>query len=344
MTPWVYVSVASALLPLAAAPLYTLTDLGVGYRPSAINANRVVAGTHRDAGGTERGFAWQSGLFSLVGEGTRVFDIDDDGRMAGVTLDGSGNTTATVWTGGDTASAVGGTGSSATALTPGGGPAAGSAGGRAAVFPGTLGVTGEWSAAYDVNGSGVAVGTTRLANGSFRAFRYRPEAGAMLLPLLGGSSNYGIAVNEAGQIAGNATTATGHLEAFLWDSGTLRGLGTLGGSASAAAGLNGAATVVGWSTNARGEQRAFAWLNGVMVDLNGLIGTEGWRLVEATAVSSRGQIAGVGFFGGEMRGFLLDPSFDPQQEPPVANPEPATISMILVGGILFVAGARGRRR
>jgi len=47
--------------------------------------------------------------------------------------------------------------------------------------------------------------------------------------LPGGSTSSATAVNNAGQVAGSADTASGETHAFLWSRGTITDLGTLPG-------------------------------------------------------------------------------------------------------------------
>jgi hypothetical protein len=53
---------------------------------------------------------------------------------------------------------------------------------------------------------------------------------------------------------------------------------------------------------------AFAWTqSGGMKDLNTLISSPGWVLLEARAINAKGQIAGLGTLNGVARGFVLTP-------------------------------------
>ncbi len=58
------------------------------------------------------------------------------------------------------------------------------------------------------------------------------------LPTLGGELILAGAINDAGQVAGYSSVATGERHAFLWDNGVMTDLGTLNGANSTAAAIN----------------------------------------------------------------------------------------------------------
>src|SRR5688572_31374544 len=129
---------------------------------------------------------------------------------------------------------------------------------------------------------------------------------------LGGAVNRGMAINEAGVVAGWSTLADGSRRAALWRSTSPHDLGTLGGPGSSSMvpwpGLNDAAMVVGIShtdeVDPLGEQwsceeggflpetnrvcRGFVWETGVMRELPTLGGVHGF----AAGVNHRGEIVG----------------------------------------------------
>jgi probable HAF family extracellular repeat protein len=72
------------------------------------------------------------------------------------------------------------------------------------------------------------------------------------LGTLGGAESNALAINDAGQLAGAAETATGAWHAVLWAGGAPTDLGTLGGSRSAALALNNAGQVAGWAATGLG--------------------------------------------------------------------------------------------
>ena len=47
---------------------------------------------------------------------------------------------------------------------------------------------------------------------------------------LGGAYSYGLGIKDAGEIVGSAQTSQGFMNAFVWNGGKLKDLGTLGGS------------------------------------------------------------------------------------------------------------------
>ena len=93
-------------------------------------------------------------------------------------------------------------------------------------------------------------------------------------------------INAAGQVAGTRRLADRD-EAFLYDHGTVIGLGGLGKGPSYARAINDAGWVVG-AAWIRDEKHAFLWKDGVMHDL----GTLGGKYAEATAINAQGHVAG----------------------------------------------------
>jgi probable HAF family extracellular repeat protein len=96
------------------------------------------------------------------------------------------------------------------------------------------------------------------------------------------------AINNKGQVIGNGANA------FIWQNGVFRNLGSLGGGFSSPNALNEAGQVVGESYTSAGDAHAFLWQNGVMRDL-GTLGApfqSGQVRSTATGVNAIGQIVG----------------------------------------------------
>jgi len=98
---------------------------------------------------------------------------------------------------------------------------------------------------------------------------------------LGGRQSAAMAINARGQVVGWADR--GLAEAFLWENGVMRGLGSLGGESEALA-INNAVQIVGESGG-----RATFWENGVMRDLGSL---EGYPASGAWDINQAGVVVG----------------------------------------------------
>ena len=112
--------------------------------------------------------------------------------------------------------------------------------------------------------------------------------------LPGGTTSFAFAINNRGQVVGEATTASGATHAFLFDDGVMVDLGTLpGGTFSTAAAINDRGQVVGTSSTANtanlSRDHAFLFENGVMVDLGTLPGGD---VSEALGINNHGEIVG----------------------------------------------------
>jgi probable HAF family extracellular repeat protein len=283
-----------------------LGTLGGGWSVArAINSAGQVVGYGQQADGTFAAFSWENGVMTslapVTGNYSRAYGINDFGEVAG-------------WS----ESAFVGDASGVTLLGS---------------FPG-----GGQSFAFAITSQGLVTGDAYLADGSsdYHAFSWSPGGNLLDLGTLsGGAHSTGFGVNSAGQIVGHSDTGVStDWRAVLWSNGDLLDLGTLGGASAEAFGINSSGQIVGWADNADGNQTAFLYQNGQMLDLNHLIepGT-GWYLTEATAVNDSGQIAGVGYYNGQQRGFVLQ-----------HLPLPSSILLLGSGIALLVAGHRRSRR
>lgn len=152
--------------------------------------------------------------------------------------------------------------------------------------------SGPTSSATALNNSAEVTGTS-VVSFSPRAFVYfegttSPIGGG------GGTSTYGLAINDPGQIAGQYRTGLDKTQPFVYRDGTLTPLGNLGGTSGnafygQANGINTAGMVVGESSTANLEIHAFLYS-----DESGMtgLGTLGGTYSRATAINSSGQIIG----------------------------------------------------
>ena len=108
------------------------------------------------------------------------------------------------------------------------------------------------------------------------------------LGTLGGEASYASAINDAGQVVGEADTRTNGCQAFLWEDGQMRALDIGDAISSSASDINAAGHVVGTISRPDGTVRAVLWEGGRMTDL----GTLGGESAEAAAINDAGQVVG----------------------------------------------------
>lgn len=155
------------------------------------------------------------------------------------------------------------------------------------------------------------VGPYEGPEAAIHAFVYKCEE-MIDLGTLGGRYSVAEAINEQGQIVGQASTPElRYNRAFLVDRGVMRNLGNLpGGNYSSANDINDHGQVVGFSIvyEPREGQKAFIWSLGKMRDLNRLIDpASGWLLISADGINNSGQIAATGCKGTTCYAVRLDP-------------------------------------
>jgi probable HAF family extracellular repeat protein len=182
---------------------------------------------------------------------------------------------------------------------------------------------GPRASASGINASGQVTGfvavpqTPDCGSSDGHAFLYSNGKMQDLGTLDGGCSSGGVAINDAGQIAGESSL-NGFQEqhAFLWSNGVMQDLGTLGGYAYVF-GMNSKGQVVGDSMAPDGQNHAFLYTDGKMYDLNDLVtGLAGTLLSIATGINDNGQIVADGCSMSLVcQAFRLDPVV-PRSGPP----------------------------
>jgi probable HAF family extracellular repeat protein len=91
------------------------------------------------------------------------------------------------------------------------------------------------------------------------------------LGALGGFSSQGVAINEAGEVAGTwVTSDRAARRAFVWDGTTSRDIGDLGGGQTIATGINEFGNISGYSALANGRFRFAFWNGAGLLDPTGV--------------------------------------------------------------------------
>ena len=165
----------------------------------------------------------------------------------------------------------------------------------------------RWNAAQGVNNSGAVTGISFDVHSNFFGFVWK--AGKMTkMGTLGGAWSLGTAINNKGQITGQAYLKNGAAHAFIASCATcaLKDLGTFTGSTSSLWGnaINDSGVVVGRSTF-QNTYHAFVYSGGKIKDLNSMIPAgSGWILIEADGINTSGQIVGMGMHNGRNGDFF----------------------------------------
>lgn len=109
------------------------------------------------------------------------------------------------------------------------------------------------------------------------------------LGTLGGISSMALAINNAGQIVGQADTSSGASHPFLYNPATasMQDLGTFGGATGSATGINSAGQIVGWATASDNVPRPFLWSSNGLINLAPAGASGG----QANAINDSGAIA-----------------------------------------------------
>ena len=155
------------------------------------------------------------------------------------------------------------------------------------------------------------------------------------LGTLGGANSYGMAVNDAGHVVGNAQTAAGYSTAFLWDGQQMKNLGTLGGTQSYAYGIDNSGDIVGYSWTSGEVTHGYLYSGGVMLDLNSLLEIgSGWTIDGAYGINDAGQILAQATHDGQRYAVELNPV--------LATPEPSGAALVVLGLVAVASLRRGR--
>jgi probable HAF family extracellular repeat protein len=302
-------------------PGATLDDLDAFGKLVGINNQGVVAGFYKTS--RWEAYRWQNGVMTglplLLGEETiltEAYAINNQGQIAGVTVNSTGTVAPCIWEGDSpfTPAALPDGGTKARGLNDLG-QVVGNRDNYDAVLwkdgvrtdlP-ILGSSGQ-SDGLGINKNGVMVGYSQES--WLQSYRWpvlwREDGDGISITNLGdfgekpGFPDRGgvaYAINDLNQVVGYAFAPLGDFgtwRAFLWEDNVLTDLGALqeNGTAYALA-INNAGQIVGYSyLNEPPGARAVLWEKGKsIIDLNTRIDPiPGWYLREAQAINDRGQI------------------------------------------------------
>jgi probable HAF family extracellular repeat protein len=174
--------------------------------------------------------------------------------------------------------------------------------------------------AWGINDLGQAVGYSGNCTTAIHAVMWKDHTAFVLQDLGGTGSNFGYAINNRGQIAGQVGTADGTtFYAAVWQSGAdgaVTSIGVLPGDFAAfATGINNRGQVVGNTFDSNFNwSHGFIWQDGVLTDLNTLIPADSnLFIISASNVNEAGQISGMGTVmsgphAGDIHAYLLTPT------------------------------------
>jgi probable HAF family extracellular repeat protein len=118
------------------------------------------------------------------------------------------------------------------------------------------------------------------------------------------------AINNAGQVTGYSTTASGAIHAFRYSAGAMADLGTFDPYYTYGVAINSAGDVAGnIETYVGGQVGVFLYSSGALKSLSDMLGAEGadWSQLQVTGLNDAGWIVGYGTYNGGGHGFLARP-------------------------------------
>jgi probable HAF family extracellular repeat protein len=139
------------------------------------------------------------------------------------------------------------------------------------------------------------------------------------------------AINASGQVVGFSAGPSGPGAAFLYTPG----VGMIDIGPGTASDINAAGDVIGNAPAASGGTFPFLWTRATgMIDLTTVVrANPGLTLQAVTAINDHGSIVGEGNIDGHGVAILLTPI-----------PEPATVTLAVLGGLALVGYGRWRRK
>jgi probable HAF family extracellular repeat protein len=183
------------------------------------------------------------------------------------------------------------------------------------------------SYALSINNTGTVVGIEADTGGNYFACIF--DTGTNIT--LSNFESYAYSINDAGQIVGDEKDIACIFDPTGSKSNTT--LGTLGGTYSRVTANNAFGQIVGFAQDADGNLAACLFDstgNKNNINLNDLINPAlGWNLRYAYDINDDGWIVGVGLLDGVETAYLLK-----------AIPEPATLAIFGLGGLLFIRKKR----
>ncbi|MFY9803024.1 MAG: hypothetical protein WAK30_07835 [Candidatus Acidiferrales bacterium] len=174
--------------------------------------------------------------------------------------------------------------------------------------------------AWGINDLGQAVGYSGNCTTATHAVMWKDHTAFVLQDLGGTGSNFGYAISNRGQIAGQVGSADGTtFYAAVWQNGAdgaVTNIGVLPGDFAAfATGINNRGQVVGNNFDSNFNwSHGFIWQDGVMTDLNTLIPADSnLFIISASNINESGQISGMatvlsGPHAGNIHAYLLTPT------------------------------------
>lgn len=141
---------------------------------------------------------------------------------------------------------------------------------------------GGYGQANGVNAAGTIIGTSFSNNNPYVSEWSNGKTMNLGIP------GYGVAINNADEVAGGYETVNGQLHAFDWSNGHLVDLGTLGGSWGSANALNSSGQLAGTSSTRSGVFNAFFSNGSTLVNL----GTFGGANSYGMAINDSGEVVG----------------------------------------------------